>query len=233
MQEPSPVSPPAAQPPAEGPLAELVRRFTDFLPDLAAGLFVLAAGVVIGWLAKRLVIRILVWLRLDRLGGRLAWRAAFGKGDVRAALYNIVGTVAMILVVLVFLNDALQIWGLTALSNLIGALAVYVPNLLIVALIVGGGVLVSNMLAHSIEEVLEEEEFAHPRFVARIFKSAVLAVVAALALWQLDFAREIVLAAFLIGFGAVGVSFAIALGLGSAKPIQRIWENLLEKSDRR
>lgn len=224
--------PPTTQTTAEGPLAEFVRRFTEFLPDLAAGAFVLAAGIVIGWLVKRLVVRVLIWLRLDRLGGRMSWRAAFGKGDIRAALYNLVGTVAMILVVLAFLNDALQIWRLTAVSNVIGAMAVYFPNLLIVALIVGAGVLVANMLAERIEEALEEEAFAHPRFLARLFKAALLAVVAALALWQLNFAREIVLAAFLIGFGAVGISFAVAFGLGSAKAVQRIWDSLLEKTER-
>jgi hypothetical protein len=54
--------------------------------------------------------------------------------------------------------------------------------------------------------------------------------VAALALWQAAFAREIVLAAFLISFGAIGVAFAVAVGLGSAKAIQRVWEGLFEKS---
>ncbi len=229
MQDPT-TPPPSGQAATEGPLAEFVRRFTEFLPDLAAGLFVLAVGVAAGWLVKRLVVRILVWLRLDRLGGRLAWRAAFGKGDVRAALYNLVGSVAMILVVLVFLDDALQIWGLTALSETIGRLIVYLPNLLFVTLIVGIGLLVSNTLALRVEDALEEEGFAHPRFIARMFKSALLAIVGALALWQLAFAREIVLAAFLISFGAIGVAFAVAVGLGSAKAIQRVWEGLFEKS---
>jgi len=230
MQD-STATPPSPQASTEGPLAEFIRQFTDFLPDLFAGVVVLAIGIAIGWLVKRLVVRLLVWLRLDRLGGRLAWRAAFGKGDVRAALYNLVGTVAMILVVLVFLDDAFQIWGLTALSEIIGRLIVYLPNLLFVALIVGVGVLVSNTLSRRVEDALEEEEFAHPRFIARIFKSALLAIVGALALWQLNFAREIVLAAFLIAFGAIGVAFAVAVGLGSAKPIQRVWDSLFEKSN--
>ena len=99
---------------------------------------------------------------------------------MRAALYDLVGTVAMILVVLVFLDDALQIWGLTALSETIGRLIVYLPNLLFVTLIVGIGLLVSNTLAHRVE--------------------------------------------------AIGVAFAVAVGLGSAKAIQRVWESLLEKS---
>ena len=153
----------------------------------------------------------------------MAWRAAFGKGDVRAALYNFVGSATQILIVLVFLDDALQIWGLEALSETIGRLIVYVPNLLFVALIVAFGMLVANSLAERVEDALEEEGFAHPRLIARIFK-------AALALWQASFAREIVLAAFLISFGAIGVAFAVAVGLGSAKAIQRVWEGLFEKS---
>ena len=58
---------------------------------------------------------------------------------------------------------------------------------------------------------------------------SLLAVTIALSLWQLNFAREIVFAAFLIGFGAIGVAFAMAVGLGSAKAIQSGWETLFNK----
>jgi hypothetical protein len=59
-------------------------------------------------------------------------------------------------------------------------------------------------------------------------KAALLAVVAALALWELDFARQIVMGAFLIGFGAIGVAFALAVGIGSSQAIRRSWEELFE-----
>jgi amino acid transporter len=65
--------------------------------------------------------------------------------------------------------------------------------------------------------------------VARGLKAALLAIVGALGLWQLDFAREIVMAAFIISFGAAGVAFAVAVGLGSARAIQHGWEVLFEK----
>ena len=77
MQDPT-VPPPSDQAATEGPLTEFIRRFTEFLPDLAAGLFVLAIGIVIGWLVKRLVVRILIWLRLDRLGARRSERETCG-----------------------------------------------------------------------------------------------------------------------------------------------------------
>lgn len=211
------------------PVQALAHRFSDYLPTLAAGVIVLAVGIVVGWLAKRAMVRLLVWLRLDRFAGRVGWRAAFGKGDVRAALYNSIGTTAMAIVVLLFLDEALKRWGLTALSRVIRGIVFYLPNVGLVALIVGVGGTVTNALSGRVREALEEEEFEHAGLLAKILKGALLAVVVALALWQLQFAREIVLAAFLIAFGSAGVAFALAVGLGSVKAIQRGWDALFDK----
>jgi Mechanosensitive ion channel, conserved TM helix len=214
---------------AAGPIAEFVERFSSYLPALAAGLVVLAVGVAIGWIVKRAVVRILIWLRLDRLGGRVGWRAAFGKGDVRAALYNLTGGIAMVLVVLIFLENALDIMRLEVLSRMIDRLVFYLPNLGLVALIVLIGVVLANLLSVRATEALEEEEFAHARLTGRALKGVLLFIVGALALWQLGFARQIVLSAFLISFGAIGVAFAMALGLGGARAVQRALEALFEK----
>ncbi len=204
-------------------------RLTEYLPTLAAGLFVVALGLLAGWLVKRAVVRGLLWLRLDRIGGRHAWRAAFRKGDVRSALYNVVGNVAMALVVLIFVENAAQIWGLDVVGRLIDGLLVYLPNLALVMLIVGVGVLLSNTVASRVEAALEEEELAHPRLVATAVKGSLMAIVGALALWQLNFARQIVLSAFLIAFGAIGVAFALAVGIGGARALQRGLEGMFDR----
>lgn len=214
---------------ASGPLEDFVQRFWDYLPSVAGGLLVLAIGLAAGWVVKRAVIRILIWLRLDRLAGRIGWRAALGKGDVREGLYSLLGYIAMFLVILVFLVNALQILGLTVLSEMTDRLVFYLPNLAVVGVILAVGVTVSRTVASRVQAVLEEEELAHAGLVAFIVKSIVLFVVGALVLWQLNFARQIVLSAFLIAFGAAGVAFAMAVGLGSAKAIQGAWEKLLEK----
>ena len=215
------------------PLRELLQRFSDFLPALTSGLLVLAAGVALGWVFKRAIVRLLTWLRLDRLAGRVGWRTAFGKGDVRAALYELLGNVGMFVVVLLFLDETLKRWGLAALARVIDGLVFYLPNLGLVALIVTAGVVISNGLSARVADGLEEEGFAHARLFAKSLKGALLALVAALGLWQLEFARQIVLAAFLIAFGSVGVAFALAVGIGSAGAIQRAWEIVLEKRKQR
>ncbi|MDA1081729.1 MAG: hypothetical protein O2973_08635 [Gemmatimonadetes bacterium] len=215
--------------PATGTLAEFRNRVSEYLPTLAAGLVVLALGIGVAWLSKRAVVRALVWLRLDRLGGKQSWRAAFAKGDVRSALYDRVGNVVLILVLLVFLDNALQIWGLTVLSRLVDRALFTLPNLALVGAIGIVGVFLANMLADRVEDALEEEGVARARLVARICKAALWSVVGALALWQLDFARQIVLSAFLIGFGAVGVAFAIAVGIGSSRAVQRALDGMIDK----
>jgi len=216
-------------PQQQSPVSEFLQGISDYLPTLAAGLLVFALGIGVGWLVKRAVVRVLIWLRLDRLGAKLGWRAAFAKGDIRAALYEMVGNIAMLLVVLIFLDNALTIWGLTVLSRTLEGLVFVLPNLGVVAIIVAVGMFLSSLLADRAERALEDEDFAHARLVGKILKGILLSIVAALALWQLGFARQIVLAGFLIVFGAIGVSFAMAVGLGSAKAIQQGWQELFDK----
>ncbi len=211
-----------------GPLAEFASRFSTYLPTLFAGLVVLALGIGVAWVAKRVVVRVFIWLRLDRLGGRVGWRAAFGKGDVRAALYDLVGNLVMATLILLFLDNALQIWGLLVLSRLIDQLVFYLPNAGLVALIGVVGFLVSNLVGERVRQALEEEGLKQARLLARLVKGVLQGVVGALALWQLGFAREIVLAGFLITFGAIGVAFAVAVGIGSARAIQHGWQAMFE-----
>jgi hypothetical protein len=212
-----------------GPLSQFASRFYNYLPTLAAGLVVLALGVALGWLVKRMTVRLLIWLRLDRLATRVGWRASLGKGDIRFALYDVLGAIGMGIVILIFLDNALQILGLTVLVRMIDAVVVYLPNLLVAGLIVGAGVAVAGGIAGKVEDALQEEGFSRPRLLAAGVKSLLLTIVGALALWQLGFAREIVLAAFLIVFASLGLALALAAGLGSAKAIQRAMDALFEK----
>ena len=80
--------------------------------------------------------------------------------------------------------------------------------------------LLSGLADDSIETLLAAEKIPRTPLLVGLAKSAFLSVVAALAMWELDLAREIVLAAFLIGFGAIGVAFALGVGIGSARAIQ-------------
>ena len=96
-------------------------------------------------------------------------------------------------------------------------------------LVVGIGVLVAGSVATRVERTLQEEGLPRARLVAGIAQGTMIVIVGALALWQLNFAREIVYAAFVIGFGAFGVAFALAVGLGAGRALQAGLEALMKK----
>jgi hypothetical protein len=210
-------------------IAGFIDRVSAYLPTLFAGLLLVVAGIAIGWVAKRAVIRILIWLRLDRLGGRVGWRAALGRGDTRAALYNVAGSAVMLLVVLVFLDNALAVLGLVVLTRLLDGIVDYLPRLALAAVVAAIGLALARTAAEAVERTLDEEDFPRARLGGRICRGALVTLVAALTLWELDFARQIVLSGFLIAFGGIAVAFALAVGLGSVEAIRRAWEAFGEK----
>ncbi|MCK7489542.1 MAG: hypothetical protein MZU79_04360 [Anaerotruncus sp.] len=59
------------------PLEEVLRKIVAFLPSLLTGIVVFAAGLVLAWLVKLLVVRIIKLLKLD---------AAFDRSGVTEAL---------------------------------------------------------------------------------------------------------------------------------------------------
>ena len=205
-------------------LRDVMSNVVDYLPALLAGFIVLVLGAVVAWVVSKLVVRVLIFLRLDRVVMRLGWGRALEKGDVRYSLFGLVGTVAGVLLFLIFLDNAMVIWKLTVLSQLLEKLVHLIPQLITagVILLVGWGV--ANAISRSVQRGLVQEEFERARLVARIVRAAILVVACAIALVELNVAVVIVTGAFLIAFGALALCFILAFGLGSKRAVEMMWE---------
>jgi hypothetical protein len=206
---------------------DVMANIVDYLPTLLAGLIVVVLGGVVAWVVAKLVVRILIFLRLDRVIVRFGWARALDKGDVRHSLFGLVGTLLGFLVFLVFLENAIVLWKLTVLSQLLERIIVFIPQLIAAALILLTGWAVAGAASRAAQRALYQEDFGRARFVARIIRAAILVVTCAMALVELDIAVTIVTGAFLIAFGALALSCALALGLGSRRAVESMWEQRL------
>lgn len=206
---------------------DMMANIVGYLPTLFAGFVVLAVGAFVAWLISKLVVRILLFLRLDRIIAHLGWGRALEQGDVRHSLFGLVGTIVGLFVFLVFLENAILIWKLTVLSQLLEKLVGLIPQLIIagVILLIGWGV--ASAVSRTVLRVLYQEEFEQARFVARLVRSAILVFTCAVALVELNIAPGIVIGAFLIAFGALALGFALAFGLGSKRAVEIMWERRL------
>jgi MFS family permease len=199
-------------------------NLTRYLPTLLAGLLVLVLGAIVAWIVSKLVVRILIFLRLDRVVVRLGWGRALEKGDVRHSVFGIVGIITGVLLFLVFLDNAVVIWKLTVLSELLEKLVRLIPQLIVAAIVLGVGWGVATTTSRAVQRTLYQEEFERARLVARIVHAAILIVASAIALVELDIAVTIVTGAFLIAFGALSLCFVLAFGLGSKRAVETMWE---------
>jgi len=204
-------------------------KIIGYLPSVVAGILLIAIGWVIAWIVKRIVIQLCSLLRVDRLLRRFQWGAGFSKADLRYALFNSVGNIAFFLVVLLFLDAALVAMQLRVFSNLIERGVLFFPKLFIALLIVGLGWLVAGSVAVTVQKALLKEEVPHSTLIARFAKAVLLLFFSAMALTELDIAREIVL----IGFTAIIITLsvlAIVLTvLGGKNVSQKILNTIEEK----
>ena len=205
-------------------LRDMMSNVVGYLPTLVAGLVVLVLGAVIGWMVSKILVRILIFLRLDRVVMRLGWGRALEKGDVRHSLFGLLGTVCGVLLFLVFLDNALVIWKLTVLSQLLEKTVLLIPQLLTAGLVLVIGWGVANAASRAVQRTLAHEEFERPRLVARTVRAAILVVACAIALVELNLAVAIVTGAFLVAFGALALCFVLAFGLGSKRAVELMWE---------
>ena len=204
---------------------DLVTSLASYVPTIVAGLAVLLLGLLVAWAASHLVVRLLVLMRLDRVMARLRWTSALESADARHTLFEILGSVLGVFIFLVFMANALVIWRLTVLSDLFTRMLLKIPEIVVAALILMAGWAVANLATRAVQQLLFREHFQRARLVATLVRWVVLVTTFAAALVELQVAVTIVTGAFLIVFGSIALCLALAVGLGSRRGIELMWEN--------
>lgn len=185
-----------------------------YLPSLLAGLILLVIGVVLGWVAKRVVMQIAFLLRLDRFLIGFRWGKDFARADVRYGFYNFIGNVVFFIVVLAFLGSALSVWKLTALSNLLSDGILFFPRVAVALLIFGLGWLVAAGASRALHRGLLRERVPRARLLSRIAKSMLVIFFSAMALTELAVARQIVIIGFATVFVTLGAVIVVLAAAG-------------------
>jgi hypothetical protein len=207
----------------------LSEKFIGYLPDLFGGIALLLIGWFLGWFIKRLIIQVMVLLRVERLLVRFRWREDFLKADIRYGFYSFIGNIGFFIIFLIFLNDALNVWRLTILSDLLGKGILFLPKLIISFVVFGLGWLISSSATKAILKALRKEEIPRSTLIARFSKTVLLLFFSAMALAELDIAREIVIIGFATIFITLGLLTVVAALVGGKNFLKKVGQSLEEK----
>lgn len=193
-----------------------------FIPNLIAGIVILLIGIILGSIAKRVVIEIF------RAANVEMYLKKYGIPEARReySWTNMLAEISRWFVIVLFLIPAADVWGLRQVSVLLNTFLLYLPNVFVAAIValVGLGVsrLVYDVVLASTREVTPEGA----QTIASITRWAIIIFVMLAVLTQLGVAQDLIKILFTGFVAMVAIAGGIAFGLGGQETAKLILESL-------
>jgi len=201
-----------------------------YLSNIVGALIVLIIGLLVAWLIRELVERIIRTLKID------SGLKAIGVGEhvERAGLQlnsaKFVGFLFYWFLVIVFVLSATQILGIEGLSDFLQRVVDYFPNIIAAVLIMLAAVLLANFLKSLVRRTVTGAKLHGSRFLGTLtwWTIVILGILNALA--QLQIAP--VVNALIPGLIAMlAIAGGIAFGLGGKEYAAHLFEKFRRETE--
>jgi hypothetical protein len=205
------------------------------IPAIVGALLLLIIGWVLSNVADRLVTTLLQRAGADRL---LAERGpeVYGQAATRFTPSEVSGDVVKWVIRLLFLIAAANLLGLTEISLLLNQIILWLPNLVVAAVVLLVAPLFAKFVRGAIEVGAGRMGFANAPLLGRISEIAIIAFAVIIAINQIGIAGNLVQTLFNGLVFAVAIAFGLAFGLGGqtvAAEITRSWYESSRQTARR
>ena len=192
------------------------------LPTIGAAILLVLVGWGLAILSRRWSRRLTERL-LDRLGATSSsiGKAVEGSG-ARGSTPGIVAGFVFWLVILAFLAAAVETLGLPVMTDLLGRIAAYGPNLLAAILIVLGGLIAARIVRSAAMRAAEAGGVTQARGVATAAEIVVIALVVVIALEQLGVNGRVLELTIAVTVGSALAAVALAFGLGARTSVANL-----------
>lgn len=200
-----------------GSLLTLWTGVAAFVPRLIAAIVVFLIGWLIAILLGKLAYQIVKVLHIDsaltKVGFRHAWERSGFRLDTPKLFYELVKW----FFVIVFLMSATNILGLTEVTNFLQTVVLYLPHVIIAAIILLIGILVAKFVEGLVRASVKAASLASGNFLGAMAKWAIFVFSFLIALDQLQVASDIIKIVITGLIAAFSLALGLAFGLGGAK----------------
>lgn len=204
------------------PFHRLAEHLTHVLPALITVLVILIVGGAAAYLARRVIHRLLVALRFDRVVARTGLASTIERARVFRSPSDFGARLVQGLLWLFIILFALNAADTQMTQDLVVRFIHYVPDIITAVLVLLLGSLISKFLARSVLLAAVNAQWSGARLLAGGVRVLVMMLAVVIALEQLRIGRTALLVSFAILFGGVVIAAAIAFGLG-ARDLAREW----------
>ena len=203
-------------------------QLASFVPQLIAALLLLFVGWLLAKIARTGVRRLLTTLKFDKITEKSGLEAFMQHAELELSLAGVIGNLVYWLIILVMIVTVANSLGLQMVADLFNKVVLYIPNVIVAILVLVFGTILARFINRLVFAWLNNVEFEGALTVSTFSEYAMMVFVFFIAMEQLQIANELLTAAFIIAFGAVGLAFAIAFGLGARDWATRVIEKITE-----
>jgi len=195
------------------------------IPAVIGALVILIIGWILSGILARLVSGALRRAGVDRMfaehGG-----AVYGQRAQQFQPSTVAGEIVKWAIRLVFLVAAANALGMPQVSQLLNQVLLWIPNLVVAAIILLVAPLLAQFVRGAIETAAGGMGFSNGRLLGQIAQYAIIAFAVVIAINQVGIAAELVNTLWLGVVAALALAFGLAFGLGGrdvAAEITRSW----------
>lgn len=199
-------------------LNQFIHSVWAYLPNVLVAVSLLVIGIILAWMVKWVILRLGAGIE------RLLQATGISSLHVRLRwpIGEILGWIMYWVVILLFLRAALASLKLPLLSELLGKLITYLPNVFVGAVFIIGGIVLGNIIRDKIRVNAHTVGFRQADMLGGLIRIGIiiLAVLAGLAQIGLDVRLfELMLTIFVATLaGSIGLAF----GLGAGSTVSNI-----------
>jgi small-conductance mechanosensitive channel len=204
----------------------LVRMVADFLPRLVVMLTIILIGLLIAYLLRAFVRSILHLTKLDRISEEAGASHVLRKAAM-PSMSEFLSRSIFWITLLGFILLGISVLQISELQEQISRLFQLLPEIFVAILILFVGVLAANFLSRAALLTAVNAGYPSPRLWSGLVRFVIWILTISMALEQVGLARETVVAAFSIAFGAVMLAVAIAFGFGGRDLARQTLERYL------
>jgi len=205
-------------------VASALSALLSFIPALIGALIILLIGWVLAGILARLVRGLLERIGFERAAERIGVTGFLGRtGWRRPSASQLLGELVKWFIRLIFLEAAATAVHLTAVTDIINRLVLFIPNLIVALVLLMVGALVARLVAGVVRGAAAEAGFGNPELLGRLAQVTILGFAVIVAVNQIGIASSIVNTLFTALVGALALAFGLAFGLGGREIAGRIW----------
>ena len=202
-------------------VVESVRSFMvqlgEFLPKLIGAVIILIVGWFVAKFLMFIVVKGLKLINFNVLTEKAGVDGFLKKGGLRKGTTDILGILIYWLVILATLLVAFNALGLTVVSDLVGRITLFIPNVIVAVLILTIGLYFARFVEEAVVAYGKNVGLDEALLIGKLARWALIVFVVIISLGQMNIADRYLQPAFFIILGGVTLALALAFGLGGQK----------------